>query len=236
MSLGALLPPALRVIAPSRPGYLRIPLASGPTPTEQAEVARSLLDSLGVHSVAVVGVSGGGMAAVALARDHPERVTRLVLWKAVTRRLPLDFSTLTRAPLAWDLSAWLMLRRVRLAPRLLLPRAVTRSPRSLAALTSLAATSFPIDPRRDGISRDEVQAHTLPGAPLTGLRLPTLVIHGDKDDNVPYQHSEAATQALPGARLVTVTGGDHTTTLVDSTALEAIEAFLVPPEEARRRR
>src|SRR5664279_3273024 len=43
---------------------------------------------------------------------------------------------------------------------------------------------------------------------LTGLRLPTLVIHGDKDDNVPYQHSEAATQALPGAPLVTVTGGD----------------------------
>ena len=53
---------------------------------------------------------------------------------------------------------------------------------------------------------------------------------------MPYQHSEAATQALPGAPLVTVTGGDHTTTLVDSTALEAIEAFLVPPEEARHRR
>jgi pimeloyl-ACP methyl ester carboxylesterase len=91
--------------------------------------------------------------------------------------------------LAWDLSTLLMLRSVRLAPRLLLPRALTRSPRSLAALTSLAATSFPIDLRRDGISNDEVQAHALPDAPLTGLCLPTLVIHGDKDDYVPYQHS-----------------------------------------------
>ena len=55
-----------RVIAPSRPGYLRTPFpadgdASGP---RQADLLACLLDTLGVERAAVMGVSAGGVAAL----------------------------------------------------------------------------------------------------------------------------------------------------------------------------
>ena len=56
----------LRVIAPSRSGYLRTPLSVGRTPAEQGDAALALLEHLGTEKAAVAGVSGGGMAAVQL--------------------------------------------------------------------------------------------------------------------------------------------------------------------------
>jgi fermentation-respiration switch protein FrsA (DUF1100 family) len=41
------------------------------------------------------------------------------------------------------------------------------------------------------------------------VRAPTLVVHGDKDEIVPYWMGEAVTRATPGARLVTVPGAGH---------------------------
>ena len=47
--------------------------------TQLADDARLFLDAMGVHKAAVAGHSGGSMAAMALAADHPHRVTKLVL-------------------------------------------------------------------------------------------------------------------------------------------------------------
>jgi hypothetical protein len=48
---------------------------------------------------------------------------------------------------------------------------------------------------------------TLAKAPR--LALPALVIHGDRDEVVPYDMGRAVAAALPSARLVTVPGGHH---------------------------
>lgn len=48
-------------------------------PTQLADDARLFMDALGVRESAVVGHSGGSMAAMALAAEHPDRVTHLVL-------------------------------------------------------------------------------------------------------------------------------------------------------------
>ena len=49
-----------RWIAVSRPGYLRTPLETGPTPAEQADAYAALLDTIGIGQAVVVGLSGGG--------------------------------------------------------------------------------------------------------------------------------------------------------------------------------
>jgi hypothetical protein len=41
------------------------------------------------------------------------------------------------------------------------------------------------------------------------IRVPTLIIHGDRDELVPYSMGQALAAALPNARLVTVEGGRH---------------------------
>ena len=62
-----------RFLAPSRPGYLRTPLATGRTPVEQADAYAALLDALDIRRVAILGVSGGGPSALEFAARHPER-------------------------------------------------------------------------------------------------------------------------------------------------------------------
>jgi pimeloyl-ACP methyl ester carboxylesterase len=68
-----------RIIAPSRPGYLRTPLSSGRTPAEQADLYAALLDTLKIDRVIVSGVSGGGPSALQFAIRHPDRTIGLIL-------------------------------------------------------------------------------------------------------------------------------------------------------------
>ena len=63
-------------------------LAAGMTTREMAEDLNSAMDMLGLCSVALVGVSQGGMIAQWLAIDHPDKVGKLVL--AVTLSRPND--------------------------------------------------------------------------------------------------------------------------------------------------
>jgi uncharacterized protein len=41
------------------------------------------------------------------------------------------------------------------------------------------------------------------------IHVPTLVIHGDRDEVVPYDMGQSIAAAIPGARLLTVAGGHH---------------------------
>jgi hypothetical protein len=41
------------------------------------------------------------------------------------------------------------------------------------------------------------------------IKVPTLVIHGDRDEVIPYDMGQGVTAAIAGARLVTVEGGHH---------------------------
>ncbi len=76
------------VAAPSRPGYLGTPLATGPLLEQQADALASLLDALNIPSAAVLGFGAGAPVAIHLAARHPDRVTALVLVSGVFERLP----------------------------------------------------------------------------------------------------------------------------------------------------
>ena len=72
------------VIAPSRPGYARTPLSSGPKYPQQADACAALLDHLGVKQVIIYALSGGGPCAINLAARHPDKVKALILECATT--------------------------------------------------------------------------------------------------------------------------------------------------------
>lgn len=44
---------------------------------------------------------------------------------------------------------------------------------------------------------------------LKNVNLPTLVIHGDKDPLIPPPHALATAEAVPGAKLVMISGMGH---------------------------
>lgn len=68
------------VLTPSRPGYGRTSVRTGGSPTGFADATNELCRHLGIAEVAaVVGVSGGGPTAIAMAARHPALVRRLIL-------------------------------------------------------------------------------------------------------------------------------------------------------------
>ena len=106
-------PERLRVIAPSRPGYLGTALNVGKTPRDQADAYADLLDALSIRRAAIVGLSGGGPSSLQFAAHHADRCAALVLISAVTCKRPpserpLLWRILLSTVLASDLGAWLL--------------------------------------------------------------------------------------------------------------------------------
>lgn len=216
----------LAVIGWSRPGYLRTPLDTGRTPTEQANAAAALLDELGVPSANVIGISGGGPSAVQFALEHPQRATRLVLLEAALERHDPEVENLLGGPMTSDALAWLLLSAARVAPRLVLPGEIAGDPAALERVRPVLSTSFPIGLRKAGIANDAKQLRELDPLPLERIAAPTLVVNGDRDETIPLAVAEAASARIPGARLVVIAGGTHLSTPLSAEAARAIGAFL----------
>lgn len=69
----------IRVIAPSRFGYLQSSWPSDPSAERQADAFVELLDHLKLKKVAVAGGSAGALSAVQFALRHPGRTSALIL-------------------------------------------------------------------------------------------------------------------------------------------------------------
>ena len=215
--------PRFRAIIPSRPGYLRTPLATGATPAEQADAMAALLDALKVSRAAVIGASDGGPAAVQFALRHPDRCTGLILWSAVTQRIPEE-------PLPWVL---------RVLPTDFVVWAVSQvmglqgddDPVYSALVREALRTAVPYDRRRAGTENDTAQDAAIPDWPLQQIRCPTLILHGTRDKAVPFAQAEAAHARIAGSRLLRLDGGHMATLRKHAEVASAVNAFLAESRE-----
>jgi pimeloyl-ACP methyl ester carboxylesterase len=171
-----------------------------------------LLDALGYRDVHLVGVSMGGMIAQTVAAHYPGRVRTLT-----------SIMSNTGAPRIGRpaLSTW---RRM----------ATARPPRNRAEaiegalrifrhigshgypfdedrVRERAGVAWDRDPTSDGVARQlaGIFAAGDRTVELGEIDVPTLVIHGDRDRMVHPTGGAATARAIPGARLVTITGMGH---------------------------
>jgi pimeloyl-ACP methyl ester carboxylesterase len=56
---------------------------------------------------------------------------------------------------------------------------------------------------------DLTQIENLDPIPLEDIRLPTLVIHGDADEVVPFAHGVESARRIPSAQFLPIQGGTH---------------------------
>ncbi len=223
-----------QVIAPSRPGYLRTPLATGLLPEQQADAMVALLDNLGLQSVAVLGFSEGAPAAIFFALKHPQRISALALVSPVTKRFDphaktggVEFGREILKGLTGDVGSWLGWEIAERDPvrglDWLLDLTSTQEPLQrrtsahfIAAsleqrewYRSLMGTFAPLSPRETGARNDAIQVRSLQDFAFPKITTRTLLIHGTLDRCVPLADSEAAVAKIPGATLLAVPDAGH---------------------------
>tara|TARA_B110000285_G_scaffold233777_1_gene308620 strand:- start:2188 stop:3339 length:1152 start_codon:yes stop_codon:yes gene_type:complete len=205
----------VKILTPSRPGYLGTPLSVGRTPAEQAQSYIALMDKLNIESVIVIGASGGGPSAIAFAAMFPERTTGLIAIEAVSQSTELQELP---AFLSSDFLVWLMFsmndfRSDEAVMQMMIPDPVNRQlalqdPAKVATIKALSWSLWPPSLRGPGMDNDVSQFSNL-SLPIEEVRVPTLIIHGTADTNVDFSHGELLAKTIPGAKFHVIDGGDH---------------------------
>ena len=209
----------------SRPGYRRTPLSSGQTPEAQAELFAATLDALNVSQVAVIAISGGGPSALQFALRFPHRCRGLLLICALAHA-STEEGVYRSLPPGQRLQKWLFNHLLDWDPALYLLSALSkRLPQE--AQSSAFIEALVMNPQHsDGYRNDMQQFATLPAYPFQDIVVPTLIVHGTADVDVPFRQTEELASALPHAQLVAIEGADHLSTLASERALAAIHHFL----------
>jgi 3-oxoadipate enol-lactonase len=214
-----------RVVVFDGPGHGK---SEVPPPFSLEDNADALTDAFGelqIDKAVFIGLSWGGMVAMRLALQHPQRVRALALldtnadaeerlrlvkyrafisfWRrfglpqvlADAQLAPIYFAEGTRAREPELVERWV--------------RTVNGCPRDGIARASLAVVVH----RKDIASR------------LGAIRAPTLVVCGREDRATEPAHSERIAAAIPGAKLVLIDGAGHVSALEQP---RAVNDVLVP--------
>ena len=220
-------------ITPSRPGYLRTPIETGPGFDAAADACAALLDTLDIQRVAGYAVSGGGPTGIEFAARHPDRINALILEVAVSGTYAPEVSAAAMAMVSNPFVFWLQGQLLAHFPKVVVSQMVkmestlsaedrTRVTKDILAnqdkvelLRQLMNGIPPFDLLRAGFENDMSRFAAIERLPLEAVKCPTLVSHGTHDDDVPFAHGETSAREIDGAQLHRVEKGWHLLALGD---------------------
>jgi pimeloyl-ACP methyl ester carboxylesterase len=213
-------------ISPSRSGYLRTPLASGPSPEQQADLYAALLDELGIQSASIIGFSGGGPSALQFAIRHPDRCRSLAMIGGIAQR-SCKYERAQTLP-SWKRLLMELVEHLLVSdPFLFSILPFTRFLHKGSAVAGMLCSGTLYHLRAAGYENDMAQFAAMEDYPLEQITVPTLVVHGTRDEDVPFADAELLMQKVPGATLMALDGGDHAAFYTYArTVMPALQDFL----------
>jgi pimeloyl-ACP methyl ester carboxylesterase len=229
--------PGIKTISISRPGYLRTPLMSGRTHEEQADLYAALLVTLHLDRVIVQGSSGGSYSAIQFALRHADRAIALILYAPDLGSH--QGGSVFAGSLTDDFGRWLVTSRV------LFPLVGPYLAKDLdvddvyqrAVVTGVIRSTIPARLHSAG-RRNDLEQRTNPEIdrwPVEQIRVPTLIVHGTKDKNTSYERSVQLAARIPGAKLVSIEGGDHLMSFTRADEVSrAIDGFIAALPDSGR--
>lgn len=189
-----------RVIVPRHPGFGASPLPSHFMKVDDlAYLYLDLLDALKLEKPLVVGASFGGWIALELAVRAPERIGRLTLLGSVGVKMggrdDRDFADIFQMPES-------EVRKLTFADPKSVPDYVAMTEAELQSMAQdrQSATHYGWRP----YMHNPTLRHW-----LHRVRMPTLLVYGDKDGVVSPGYPKKLAEALPNAALAMIPGAGH---------------------------
>ncbi len=183
---------------------------------DMADDAMRVLDSHGLQSAHVVGMSAGGMIAQLVALKHPSRVISLTVISSSP--MGMDTSHLPGATAAYSEHS-AEGAKVDWSNHDQVVDFIVRDARAIAGTAhpfdeARARAFVEQDYARSGGFESATNHFLLKGGDawkgrLREMTAPLLVIHGTADPIFPVEHGEALAKAVAGAKIVRIEGGGH---------------------------
>lgn len=211
--MAPLLAPFFQVITPDNRGVGRSDKPAGPyTASMLAADVVGLLDGLDLPRAAILGHSMGGFVAQALALEHPQRVSALILASTNfggPRHVPITPAAMAVLTDTTGDAATRFAQGVRVSTA---PGFAERQPALVAAWLAWRAAN-PVDPAAYqaqfaiGLAlRDAASAFE---AKLPAVTAPTLILFGAEDAVVPPVNAALLAAQIPGSEVHLLPGAGH---------------------------
>jgi len=228
----------IRIIAPSRFGYLRSDFPPDPSSERQADAFVELLDRLKLRRVAVAGGSAGALSAVQFALRHPDRTSALILIVPAANVEGQDPNAMS------PLQEWIVRRLVTSdfaywAARTAAPGTITgfllaTDPALLDTVSdgerqrakAILDAILPIRARSRGMLNDAKLAGHPARIDFRDLRVPLLIVSADDDRFGTATTARFIARQVPTAKLVIYPTGGHIFLGHDADAAQEIAAFV----------
>ncbi|MDX2444838.1 MAG: alpha/beta hydrolase [Bacteroidales bacterium] len=198
------------LITPSRPGYGKTSLNGNRTPKQAANLIAALLEYLSADSVIVYGISAGGLTAIELASNYPNKVSKLILASAVSKKwLDEQGKIYKNAKKIFnpkiEIYVWGMVRLFsRFFPNMLAksfyPQFSKNPIHKLknADIRELVSTMKHFNSKK-GFLNDIDQ--NINDEIILKITCPTLIIHSKNDNSVSLEHPENANRMIENSKI-----------------------------------
>jgi len=201
-----------RLIVPSRPGYGKTTLTGNESPKQAAELMLLLLDTLQLETVVVAGISAGGLTAIEFAARFPERVEKLMLISAITKRWLTPENALykkgkkifrpSREKFMWGMFRFMYRLFPRMMSEMLFKELSTVRPSEITERDIAGLGKMVLHQRSyNGFTNDLDQQPS--GDIVHRISCPTLILHSLNDASVNLIHPMHAGEAIRNAKVIT---------------------------------
>ncbi|MCP4181113.1 MAG: alpha/beta hydrolase [bacterium] len=234
----------------SRPGYLRTPLLNNGSVDDQSELLAALLDALNIKKIIISAFSCGAPFGINFAIKYPERSNAIILDSPVAHRMKITaddiFMSITDSVFLTDFGQWFIglfySSNLNFPLKMLISHLSTLSKKEINKTTnqliqdkykadliysSILQATQPFSLNRKGYRNDINVFKNLNELPFSKIKIPTLIIHGTKDSDVPIEHGKYLLARIPDSKLLTIENATHLTLLTDeSKVLNKKKTFL----------
>lgn len=200
-----------QLITPSRPGYGKTPLGDKFTPRKTADLVVGLLNYLKIDKVVLYAISAGGLTSIELASRYPDRIDKLILASAVSKKwLDKNGQVYKTAKKLFNPKmekiVWGLIRIFsKIFPKMIANNFYPQfSKNKLHKLdngdVNELLSTFKHFNSKSGFMIDieqDIESET-----ITGIQCPTLIIHSKNDNSVSFEHAEHANKMINNSKLI----------------------------------